>query len=127
MMLHVGSDTEFLSLKAQSLFMQQRYQEAVELLSSQSPDLSAFPEYYALLADAYMHADQASNAAAIFQQIIARFPTSSDYWLGLAVAQQKAGEVSSALVAYRRAAQLSQDDPQVTLFINQQLQALQAV
>lgn len=126
MMLHAGSAIELLSLKAQALFMQKRYQEAIELLSSQSPDLSTFPEYYALLADAYMHVDQASNAVSIFQQIVARFPNSAEYWLGLAVACQKSGEASSAVVAYRRAAQLSQEDPQVSLFINQQLSVLQA-
>lgn len=123
--LHVGSEMDLLALRAQALFMQKKYQETVELLSSQSPDLSSFPGYYALLADAYMHLDQANNAVSVFQQIVARFPNSPDYWLGLAVAYEKTGDAASAMVAYRRAAQLSPDDPQVTLFINQQLQALQ--
>jgi len=127
LMLHAGSDMQLLSLKAQALFMQKRYQEAIELLSSQSPDLSTFPEYYSLLADAYMHIGQARNAVSIFQQIVSRFPDSADYWLGLAVAYQKTGEGSSALVAYRRAAQLSRDDPQVSLFISQQLNILQTI
>ena len=126
LMLHVGSDMDLLGLRAQALFMQMKYQETIDLLSSQSPDLSTSPGYYALLADTYMHLDQASNAVSVFQQIVARFPNSPDYWLGLAVAYQKTGDASSALVAYRRAAQLSPDDPQVTLFINQQIQVLQA-
>lgn len=126
-MLHVGSDMELLGLRAQALFMQHQYQEAVDLLSTQSPDLTASPGYYSLLADAYMHLEQPDNAASIFQQIVARFPDSPEYWLGLAVAYQKTGDATGAIVAYRRAAQLSQNDPQVTLFINQQLQALQAI
>ena len=43
------------------------------------------------------------------------------------ITPKKTGDAGSAMVAYRRAAQLSPNDPQVTLFINQQLQALQAV
>lgn len=126
MMLHAGSEMDLLALRAQALFMQRKYQETIDLLSSQSPDLTSSPSYYALLADAYMHLDQASNAVSVFQQIVARFPNSPEYWLGLAVAYQKTGDASSAMVAYRRAAQLSPDDPQVTLFINQQLQVLEA-
>lgn len=125
MMLHAGSEMDLLALRAQALFMQRKYQETIDLLSSQSPDLTSSPSYYALLADAYMHLDQASNAVSVFQQIVARFPNSPEYWLGLAVAYQKTGDASSAMVAYRRAAQLSPDDPQVTLFINQQLQSLE--
>lgn len=126
LMLHVGAEIDLLALRAQALFMQTKYQETINLLSTQSPDLSTSPEYYALLADAYMHLHQANNAVSIFQQIVARFPNSPKYWLGLAVAYQKTGDASSAIVAYRRAAQLSTDNPQVTLFINQQLQVLQA-
>lgn len=127
LLLHVGSEIDMLGLRAQALFMQRKYQETIDLLSSQSPDLSTSPEYYALLADAYMHLDQASNAVSVFQQIVAQFPNSPHYWLGLAVAYQKTGDAGSAIVAYRRAAQLSANDPQVTLFINQQLQALQVL
>ena len=125
LLLHAGSEMDLLALRAQALFMQRKYQESIDLLASQSPDLGTSPGYYALLADAYMHLDQASNAVSVFQQIVARFPDSPDYWLGLAVAYQKTGDAPSAMVAYRRAAQLSPNDPQVTLFINQQLQALQ--
>jgi tetratricopeptide (TPR) repeat protein len=125
LMLHAGSDVELIGLKAQVFFMQKQYQEAVDVLSTQSPDLSVYPEYYTLLADAYMHINQPANAASVFEQIVARFPDSANYWLGLAVAYQKNGDANSALVAYHRAAQLSPDDPQVILFINHQIEALQ--
>ncbi len=123
--LNAGSSVEVAALRAQAMFMQQQYQQAVNLLAAQSPELSSFPGYYALLAAAYMRLDQPGNAVSIFQQIVAKFPTSADYWLGLAVAYQKSGDVNSALIAYRRAAQLNENDPQVLLFINQQLQVLQ--
>ncbi len=125
LMMRVGSETDLIELKAQALFMQHKYQETVDLLSSQSPDLSTAPEYYALLANAYMHLNQPKNASSVFEQIVARFPESANYWLGLAVAYHKMGDATSALVAYHRAAQLSSDDPQVVLFINQQIEALQ--
>ncbi len=124
--LNAGSGVEIVALRAQSKFMQQQYQQVVNLLAPQSPDLSSFPGYYALLAAAYMRLDQPSNAVSIFQQIVAKFPTSANYWLGLALAYQKSGDVNSALIAYRRAAQLSESNPQVLLFINQQLHTLQA-
>ncbi len=124
--LNAGSSVEVVALRAQSKFMQQQYQQAVNILAPQSPDLSSFPGYYALLAAAYMRLDQPSNAVSIFQQIVAKFPTSPNYWLGLALAYQKSGDVNSALIAYRRAAQLSESNPQVLLFINQQLRTLQA-
>ncbi|MES2203954.1 MAG: tetratricopeptide repeat protein [Pseudomonadota bacterium] len=127
LLLHAGSEVDLLELRAQALFMQKKYQETIDLLSSQSPDLSTSPEYYTLLADAYMHLEQPDNAVSVFQQIVARFPNSPSYWLGLAVAYQKMGEAASAIVAYRRAAQLSPNDPQVTLFINQQLSELQSI
>lgn len=126
LMLHVGSEVDLLSLKAQALFMQKRYQEVVDVLSIQSPDLAVLPEYYTLLANAYMQLNQPNNAVSVFQQIVAHFPNSAHYWLGLAVAYQKTGDANSALVAYRRAAQLSSNDPQVMLFINQQIESLQA-
>ena len=124
--LNAGSSVEVVALRAQSKFMQQQYQQVVNILAPQSPDLSSFPGYYALLAAAYMRLDQPNNAVSIFQQIVAKFPTSANYWLGLALAYQKSGDVNSALIAYRRAAQLSESNPQVLLFINQQLHTLQA-
>lgn len=127
LLLHPGSELALLELKAQTCFMQQRYSEALTILSANSPSLVENPEYYALLANVYIQLEQPANAISVFEQIVAQFPSSAEYWLGLAVAYQKAGEVDSALVAYRRASQLSQDDPQVSLFINQQLERLQVL
>lgn len=124
--VHAGAELALLELKAQVYFMQQRYTEALAILSLNSPSLSDYPEYYALLANVYLSIEQPANAASVFQQIVAKFPNSAAYWLGLALAYQKLGEVDSALVAYRRAAQMSQEDPQVSLFIQQQLEILQS-
>lgn len=122
--LHIGPEVELISLKAQALFLQKRYQAVVSVLSSISPDLSGYPYYYVLLANTYMDMHQPLKAVSIFQQVVARFPDVGNYWLALAVAYQKTGDAPSALVAYRRAAQLSIDNPSVVLFIDEQIHAL---
>jgi len=122
--LHIGPEVELISLKAQALFLQKRYRAVVSLLSAQSPDLSRYPYYYVLLASTYMHMNQPVKAVSIFQQVVAHFPDVANYWLALAVAYQKTGDAPSALVAYRRSAQLSVENPSLVLFVNEQIHTL---
>lgn len=121
---HLGPEVELISLKAQALFLQKRYRAVVSLLLAHSPDLSHYPYYYVLLANTYIDMNEPLKAVSILQQVVARFPDVGNYWLALAVAYQKTGDAPSALVAYRRAAQLSVENPSVVLFVNEQIHDL---
>ena len=110
----------------QVFFMQKKYIDSVNILNSRTPLLTESPQYYALLARAYMQLGEPQSAAEIFKQIVTIEPNNVIWWLGLALSTQQMGDISSAITSYKQAQRLSTSNPQVALFIGKQLNVLQS-
>ena len=123
---HTAAQVKLISLLGETYFRQADYQSAIALLNQASPPLSEYPSYYTLLARAYLSANEPQAALEILQQVVAIFPSNGSYWVALGLSYQKAGDSDSAVVAYNKAAELNDDNPQALLFINQQLRFLQS-
>ncbi len=98
--------------RADVLFQLGRPDAAVE---SACAGANLFPEYapaYLACADAMLRADRIPEALAMARQMTERFPQSQEVWSMLARAHHRDGDVTAALLAYRRAVELSAGDPQ---------------
>ena len=113
------------ALLGQAFFEQGKYQDAVDALMQRAPNLSEYPTFYSLLARSYMRLGDPESAVQILQQIVGQFPNEAAYWLTLALAYQQSDNIESAIVSYRRAVDLNENNPQIILFVNQQLKGLQ--
>lgn len=123
---HTEAQVKLVSLLGETYFRQGDYQSAITLLNQGSPSLTEYPSYYTLLARAYLNAGESQAALEILQQVVSVYPSNGSYWVALGLAYQKAGDNDSAVVAYNKAAELNDDNPQALLFINQQLRFLQS-
>lgn len=126
MTYHTAAQIKLVGLLGETYFRQGDYQSVISLLSQRSPSLSEYPSYYTLLAQAHLNVGEPQAALEILQQVVAIYPSNGSYWVALAFAYQKAGDHDSAVVAYNKAAELTDDNPQALLFIHQQLRFLQS-
>lgn len=101
-----------------------QHAEALKVLEQSSPSGAAQEAYQALQAALYQRFGQYDQSVRIYQQLVQLDRRQPNYWLGLGVATEALGQRSQALHAFTAAAQLAPDDPAVSNYIKQRIQAL---
>jgi tetratricopeptide (TPR) repeat protein len=81
---------------ADTLFRSQIYAEALEEIKRLSPAAQQDEANLFLLGDIYAHLGRERDAGAIFQKLLARNPDNDEYYLSLAFAQLRIGDVRAA-------------------------------
>ncbi len=108
---------------AQLLQAQGRSQEALDLLSSELPNLEEMPDYYQSMATLSQRLEQFSKAESIYKKLLLIDNQNGAYWLGLASAQD-ALESPKAVSSYWRARQFNSKHKNVLNYINQRIRSL---
>ena len=81
---------------ADALFRKGQYRQALEAVQTVSADGQKDDAYMALLGDIDSHLGDSPNAARIFQDAIRRNPDNDQYYLSLALAQLRGGNLGDA-------------------------------
>lgn len=99
-------------------------QNAVQLLESDLPVFEFNVEYYELLASYYQQFGEPEQAITIYSDLIRSDSQRSDWWAGLAIALDRAGQYQDALTAYKQALQLPGLGVNVQQFVEQRVKQL---
>ncbi len=96
----------FAKLRAQLLVEQAREQEAIQALLSALPGAGQDAEYHALLAGLYQRNDEPVQAAGHYRTALQFSPGHGEWWLGLGLSLEQAGNDTEAHAAYEQALKL---------------------
>ncbi len=96
----------FAKLHAQLLVEQAREQEAIQSLQSALPGAGQDAEYHALLAGLYQRNGEPGTAADHYRTALQYAPDRGEWWLGLGLSQEQAGNRAEARAAYGQALKL---------------------
>lgn len=115
--LHVASAR----LLAHLLAAEERYSEAIEYLQTAVVGAAQDADYHALLAGLYQRTGKPGAAASHFTIALQLSPNHGEWWMGLGISQEQAGDIIAAQAAYLQALQYPLN---ATLhrYINQRLQ-----
>lgn len=103
---------------------QQKTRELYEVLKPIDPNVEDNSEYLELKASAATKLGLFPEAANLYERLASHSPEQSRWWLGLAIALDKQGNVRDALEAYLRATELQQLPGSVTEFVNKRIAVL---
>ncbi|WP_337841483.1 hypothetical protein [Rheinheimera sp.] len=87
---------------------QQRWPDVIRLLNTE-PELSLYPDFYALKATALQKTGQHAQAVSLFQQLARLQPQQARWWLGMALSFDAMSQPEQALLAYRQAEKQGQN------------------
>jgi len=114
---------EFSYLVAQLLIQRGDINGAMRSLTSQQPELSRNPAYYALMAALYHKLGQDRSAQALYQRLVAHNKVNPSYWLGLAMARDGLN-APAALQAFRQVRHLTPKPVSYSAYVNKRIDAL---
>lgn len=114
-------------LYARILVDQSAVAQAVIVLERAKPEVSADPEYYALLAALYRQEKKHGQSAQVYQRILMQRPGVASWWMGLGLSQDAMGENEKAVDAFRRAQRAGGLNAQVLQYIQSRIVALTPV
>jgi MSHA biogenesis protein MshN len=110
------------------LYMQQQQSEAAyKLLSEYPADALQDTDYVALRASLAQQLGKHSEARQDYQALVVAQQQNPQWWLGLAICEDKLGNTSQALLAYRKVIALQQISPAVSEFTSQRIASLSGV
>lgn len=99
----VANHSGFKKTKARLLIERSEYAFAASVLATRAPDVNTDQEYFELLASAQLAGGDYQGAAQSYRQLIAVDGNQSRWWYGLAVSQDRLGNLTVASQAYRQA------------------------
>ncbi|MDH3561638.1 MAG: tetratricopeptide repeat protein [Gammaproteobacteria bacterium] len=99
----------FAKLHAQLLVEQTREQEAIQSLQSALPGAGQDAEYHALLGGLYQRNGEPGTAAGHYRTALQYAPGHGEWWLGLGLSLEQAGNSAEARAAYGQALKLPLD------------------
>lgn len=111
--------------QAKIAVIEQREDEAVELLEVYLNEADQHEGYRALLAGLYQRTGKYDQAATAYHRLLTNFGEKPAYWLGFALAQDSLNQTQTARQAYLRLANYSGLQPEVRSYIQQRLASLQ--
>lgn len=108
-------------------FNMQKYSEALTVLLKLQPSINHYPDYYAVLANVYMHLNAFDNARYLYEALVKLFPEKSSYALGLGIIYQKLGRFELAKNTYKRILTMEEPYWSAYPFVQDQLKRLTAL
>ncbi len=101
--------------KAHALVASGQAEQAIQLLSANSPEVKQHLSYHGLLAGLLQQAGRYEDALQVYALLVEMVPTRGDWWVGLGIALDQTGRVEPAMRAYRQAL----TDPTLSQALNQ--------
>jgi Flp pilus assembly protein TadD len=92
-------------LQAQLLVSRERFTEAITLLNTALPGATSDAGYHALLAGLLQRTGKPANAARHYTTALRLAPGHGEWWMGLGISQEQAGNHIAAQTAYQQALQ----------------------
>jgi len=117
-------DADLRQIKARWLLATGDETMALHTLSSNLPELEAYPDYFALLASYYQQFGYPEKAAEVYSMLVQYDAGAASWWAGLGLALDSSERFNDAVKAYRRALQLPGLNRPVIEFINTRVQAI---
>jgi len=116
---------EYRQMKARLLSSQSDNEAALRLLESDIPEVSKAPEYHELLA--YIAQQLKNDPVAIkhYQMLLQQSPNRADWWLGVAVSEDRLGNTQPALQAFKQAINKQGLSSTVQAYARKRIKALQ--
>jgi len=118
---------QFAKLYARVLLEQNNPQLAIRILEQGRADMTAEPDYYALLAATYQRVKNHRKAIDIYLKLVKVRPAVGIWWLGLAISLEKSGKNKEALQAYQRAQKTGSLKAGLIKFTNNRVSALKEI
>ncbi|RLA05821.1 MAG: hypothetical protein DRQ47_00160 [Gammaproteobacteria bacterium] len=124
--LHQWPDIhEYRQIQARLLLQQGAPEKALLALQSKIPSITVAPDFHALLAYAAQQAKNDLLAVKHYQLLLAEQPGRADWWLGLAVSQERLGNNKEALSCYRQSVGRPGLSQSILKYAKQRIKALQ--
>ncbi len=121
---NTDNNADLRQLKARWYAQRGQMDLALHALRKKLPLISAYPDYYALLASYYQQMGYPVQASKIYGDLVAYDADVADWWAGLAIALDAQTQYDSARTAYLRALQLPGLNPQLMQFAEQRVALL---
>ena len=99
---HPGN-ADLIKLYAKLLFDGGRLDQALAWLRQAGPDITADPDYYALMAAVLQRRKDYRNAGELYRKLVAIRPANGVWWMGLGISLEGIGRPEEALQAYGKA------------------------
>lgn len=120
----VSNSPDLRQIKARWYMQQGEADLALYTLREIQPELTDYPDYYALLASYYQQLGYPQQAAQVYTRLLDYDYEMADWWAGLAIAHDQSRRFDDARVAYERAIQLPGLNRQLADFVQQRLATL---
>lgn len=114
----------FIKLKAEIMYMQKSYENALSVLQISRPELSDDPEYYSLMAAIYQHLNKSEISIRIYNRLLILNSDNGVWWVGMGVNLEKLNRYDEAIQAYIRAGGSDQLSPELQAYVLERLNIL---
>lgn len=115
---------QFINARAQLFLQQKNPNSALKTLQRIDLTSSSNETYLSLLAASYQQLQSFTNAASVYQRLVAINPEKAENWLGFALAQEKIGNPKLAREAYQQALSKNNLKESIVSYIKQRLTEL---
>lgn len=117
----------FLGLLARVRVHNGALESAIQLLESGLQSAASDPGYWAFLAALYQRAGESAKASHWYGKALDQQPGQAVWWMGLGIALERQNRFESALQAFERAASIGAIPVNLSRYIRQRIEALNAV
>lgn len=115
---------QFINTRAQLFLQQKDPNGALRTLQRVGLENSSNETYLSLLAATYQQLQSFTNAAKVYQKLVAVNPEKAENWLGLALSQEKLGNSKLAHDAYQQALNKNTLKESVAIYVKQRITEL---
>jgi len=115
---------QFITLRSQLFLQKKQAQDALNTLHHIDENHVANETYLSLLAAAYQQNNDNFNSLNTYQKLLTINPHKAEYWLGLAITQEKQGHPQQALDAYQQALNKNKLQPAIVSYIKERIRVL---
>ena len=121
---HSPAEIRLITIKARLLLEQGKSDEALRILTNYHPEMSAYPDFYSVMAAALQAEGRIAEAGSLFKSLIQIDPNNGQYWLGYAISLEHNHELNQAIEAYGRASQSPDSESVVRAYAENRLKTL---
>jgi MSHA biogenesis protein MshN len=122
-LLHYPRHSRYARVYAQLLAGQARDSEAINILQASLPAAGDDADYHALLAGLYQRNGKPVAAADSYRTALRLAPAHGEWWMGLGISSEQAGDAQTAATAYRQSLHYPLAAP-VQQYVQQRLEQL---